>query len=75
MLSCSFNMVFCFLEEESSECLSPAFYLTPPIDCNTENCIYINEPQIRDDLSFFTTLAHEGYPGHLYQGPAVSTAS
>lgn len=53
--------------ESLTEYLSPAFYLTPPIDCNTENCIYINEPQIRDDLSFFTTLAHEGYPGHLYQ--------
>lgn len=53
--------------ESLTEYLSPAFYLTPPIDYNTENCIYINEPQIRDDLSFFTTLAHEGYPGHLYQ--------
>lgn len=50
-----------------TEYLSPAFYLTPPVDCSTENCIYINEPQIRDDLNFFTTLAHEGYPGHLYQ--------
>lgn len=50
-----------------AEYLSPAFYLVPPIDLTTQNCIYINEPQIRDDLSFFTTLAHEGYPGHLYQ--------
>ncbi len=50
-----------------SEYLSPAFYLVPPLDCETENCIYVNTPQIRDDLSFFTTLAHEGYPGHLYQ--------
>ena len=29
--------------------------------------IYINLGQMRDDLSRFTTLAHEGYPGHLYQ--------
>lgn len=50
-----------------AEYLSPAFYLVPPIDLATQNCIYINEPQIRDNLSFFTTLAHEGYPGHLYQ--------
>jgi uncharacterized protein (DUF885 family) len=58
--------------ESLTEYLSPAFYLVPPIDCSTQNCIYINESQIRDDLSFFTTLAHEGYPGHLYQNAMFS---
>lgn len=58
-----------------SEYLSPAFYLTPPIDAETENCIYINEPQIQDELSFFTTLAHEGYPGHLYQNVMFSSTN
>lgn len=62
-ISCSVSPV----PESLTEYLSPAFYLVPPIDCSTENCIYINPTQIRDDLSFFTTLAHEGYPGHLYQ--------
>ena len=45
--------------------LSPAFYLTPPLDKPTENVIYINRSQVSEDL--YTTLAHEGYPGHMYQ--------
>lgn len=47
--------------------LSPAFYLIPPIDNYTENVIYINNHYSMDHVSLFTTLAHEGYPGHLYQ--------
>lgn len=46
---------------------APAFYLTPPIDHLEENTIYINTLDTTDGLSLFTTLAHEGYPGHLYQ--------
>ena len=47
--------------------LSPAFYLIPAIDNTDENMIYINNGHISDDLTLYTTLAHEGYPGHLYQ--------
>ena len=47
--------------------LSPAFYLIPAIDNATENVIYINEGHPSSGLNLFTTLAHEGYPGHLYQ--------
>lgn len=47
--------------------LSPAFYLTAPMDQFTENCIYINPGSSYDGIKLFTTLAHEGYPGHLYQ--------
>lgn len=47
--------------------LSPAFYLIPSIDNATENVIYINQAHTLDDVHLFTTLAHEGYPGHLYQ--------
>lgn len=47
--------------------LSPAFYLIPAIDNTTENVIYINQAHTLDDIHLFTTLAHEGYPGHLYQ--------
>lgn len=47
--------------------LSPAFYLIPAIDNATENVIYINQAHTLDDIHLFTTLAHEGYPGHLYQ--------
>lgn len=47
--------------------LSPAFYLIPSIDNTTENVIYINQSNTLDEIHLFTTLAHEGYPGHLYQ--------
>lgn len=46
---------------------APAFYMTPPIDNIRNNTIYINALDTSGDLSLFTTLAHEGYPGHLYQ--------
>ena len=46
---------------------SPAFYLTPPLDALSENVIYINPASTRTGLELYTTLAHEGYPGHLYQ--------
>jgi len=46
--------------------LSPAFYLTVPIDRPEDNSIYINN-QSTDAGSLYTTMAHEGYPGHMYQ--------
>lgn len=47
--------------------LSPAFYLIPAIDNTGENTIYINQAHNLENIHLFTTLAHEGYPGHLYQ--------
>lgn len=47
--------------------LSPAFYLIPAIDNTEQNTIYINPAHNMDGIHLFTTLAHEGYPGHLYQ--------
>lgn len=47
--------------------LSPAFYMTPPIDGAQQNTIYINPARSMDRAELITTLAHEGYPGHLYQ--------
>lgn len=49
------------------EYTAPAFYLTPPIDDISQNCIYINESKGDEKLKLYTTLAHEGFPGHLYQ--------
>ena len=43
-----------------------AFYLIPPIDSKKDNIIYINKTRV-DSNEMFSTLAHEGYPGHLYQ--------
>jgi uncharacterized protein (DUF885 family) len=56
-----------YVQESMEEYLSPAFYMIPPLDDNNENIIYINAGHISSDMSLFTTLAHEGYPGHLYQ--------
>lgn len=55
------------VEKSLQDYMSPAFYLTPPLDDYTSNVIYINEGDKPDDLTLYTTLAHEGYPGHLYQ--------
>ena len=41
--------------------------MIPALDHYGENVIYINQGYERDGISLFTTLAHEGYPGHLYQ--------
>ncbi len=46
---------------------APAFYLTPPLDDTSSNAIYINEKSTPAGLELYTTLAHEGYPGHMYQ--------
>lgn len=50
-----------------SEYLSPAMYLVPAMDNYQNNNIYINGND-KETLSYiYTTVAHEGYPGHLYQ--------
>lgn len=55
--------------------LSPAFYMIPALDTKSSNTIYINKGAITDSLELYTTLAHEGFPGHLYQtNYFVSTA-
>ncbi len=56
-----------YVQKEMEEYLSPAFYMIPAIDDTKNNVIYINEGHMPDNLTLFTTLAHEGYPGHLYQ--------
>lgn len=61
--ACTIKKVSSSMEEYSS----PAYYLTPPMDDPGTNIIYINQKNLPDSLSLYTTLAHEGYPGHLYQ--------
>ena len=56
-----------YVPESMQDYLSPAFYMIPAIDNLTENVIYINNGQTASGLNLYTTLAHEGYPGHLYQ--------
>ena len=55
------------VHDSMKDYLSPAFYLTPPMDTGTPNVIYINPSANYQGLELFTTLAHEGFPGHLYQ--------
>lgn len=55
-----------YVQKELEEVLSPAFYMIPPLDRYLENTIYINNGSL-DETTLFSTLAHEGYPGHLYQ--------
>ena len=49
------------------EYMNPAYYILPPIDYLENNVIYINNAHSTDDIEQFVTLAHEGFPGHLYQ--------
>lgn len=54
------------VSKSMEDALSPAFYLTPPVDNLIDNVIYINGGSL-DASDLYSTLAHEGYPGHLYQ--------
>lgn len=56
-----------YVPASMEEYLSPAFYMIPALDNSSENVIYINQGQVPEGLNLYTTLAHEGYPGHLYQ--------
>ncbi|MCX4341211.1 MAG: DUF885 domain-containing protein [Lachnospiraceae bacterium] len=56
-----------YVDDSLAAYSAPAFYMTPPIDNICENLICLNPKDTSDDLSLYTTLAHEGYPGHLYQ--------
>lgn len=63
----------CHVDPALSEYLAPAFYITAPIDDISHNRIYINDTKNDTDIYYFTTLAHEGYPGHLYQTICTSS--
>ncbi len=52
---------------EMEDLCAPAFYMTPPLDDTEHNTIYINHGKTPQGLELYTTLAHEGFPGHLYQ--------
>ncbi len=56
-----------YVQSNMAEYVSPAFYMVPAIDNTDGQTIYINSLHLPDDLILFTTLAHEGFPGHLYQ--------
>ncbi len=55
------------VDKALQDMLSPAFYMLPAVDDMNNNSIYINYSEKYADMDLFPTLAHEGYPGHLYQ--------
>ena len=55
--------------------LSPAFYLTSPLDDPRNNVIYINRNPRFDNSDLYNLIAHEGYPGHLYQNVYFHSSS
>ena len=56
-----------YVPESLQSTMSPAFYLIPPIDNINRNIIYINEGDEYASMDLFPTIAHEGFPGHMYQ--------
>ncbi|MBQ2935188.1 MAG: DUF885 domain-containing protein [Lachnospiraceae bacterium] len=71
------NYTVKYVHTSMEEKMSPAFYLTPPVDDFEGNTIYINKKYTEGDsagtMNLYTTLAHEGYPGHLYQNVYTSS--
>lgn len=55
-----------YLDASVASDLVSAYYVVPPIDAPSKNVIKVN-PNNTDLVSLFSTLAHEGFPGHLYQ--------
>lgn len=73
-LTTNVNLQIKYVSKSMEGSLSPAFYLTPPIDNLIDNVIYINGGS-SDSSDLYSTLAHEGYPGHLYQTVYTSSCS
>lgn len=59
------NLTLTDVPEELQDMFAPAAYVIPALDDWNENTIYINTAT--EDPTLLLTLAHEGYPGHLYQ--------
>lgn len=56
-----------YLDESVANEYIVAYYLIPPVDDVSHNVIKINKDATSDFIQLYTTLAHEGMPGHLYQ--------
>ena len=59
------NLVLTDVPEELEDMFSPAAYVIPALDDWKDNIVYINTAS--EDPTLLLTLAHECYPGHLYQ--------
>lgn len=61
------NVTLKYVPKALESSLSPAFFLIPRLDDFQNTVIYINQKSIQQSNPLYTTLAHEGIPGHLYQ--------
>ena len=61
-VDCTIN----YISDSLKDYASPAMYSTPQLDNISVNSIYIN-PSESDSNTLYATMAHEGYPGHMYQ--------
>ncbi len=59
------NLTLTDVPEELQGQFAPAAYVIPAMDDWKDNTIYINTAT--EDPTLLLTLAHEGYPGHMYQ--------
>lgn len=60
------TLTFMDCPEVLEDQFSPAAYLVPPVDDASENLIILNAKTLGDETQYISTIAHEGYPGHLY---------
>ncbi|MEN6635947.1 MAG: DUF885 family protein [Clostridiaceae bacterium] len=59
------NLTLTDVPEELQDQFAPAAYVIPALDDWKDNTIFINT--VTEDPTLLLTLAHEGYPGHMYQ--------
>lgn len=52
-----------------------AYYVIPPVDDPSHNVMKINGDNVSDMSSLYETMAHEGFPGHLYQTVTFQNSS
>ena len=56
-----------YLDPSIANDATVAYYVQPPLDDIHDNVIRINPNGVSDENDLYSTLAHEGFPGHLYQ--------
>lgn len=61
------NYTIKYVHPSLEEHMSPAFYMVPALDEYDKNSIYINQKSVDEGQELYSTLAHEGFPGHLFQ--------
>ncbi|MBQ6388395.1 MAG: DUF885 domain-containing protein [Mogibacterium sp.] len=56
-----------YLDESVINEYTMAYYMQAPVDNIRRNIIRVNPKAVSDINTLYFTLAHEGFPGHLYQ--------